>query len=400
MLFFYFFAAILVFLGYKSLCSGFDYLHYAKQQIASPISAFNPFVSIIVPCRDYEQGLEKNLRALFRQNYLAYEVIFVFDNENDKSVSVAKQISEESIKTVISKFVIAGSALESGQKVHNLREAVMHIADESEAIVFVDSDARPSKEWLQSLIAPLRDKNVGASTGYRWFVDERGGFATHLRSVWNSSIASALGRNMDANFCWGGSTAITREVFGKLNIREKWKGTLSDDLVLTSELKKAGMLINFVPQCLTTTVGACTFAEMLEFTTRQMKIARVYSPNLWKISFCGSLIFTFTFWIGVILLFFTSGIHFWLILIFLSLIFSFGTAKSWLRMKAIKLILRDYEELLKKQFLPHMTLWTLTPLLFFYNNLCALLSQKIVWRRIKYELKSPKEIVIVNRHSQ
>ena len=400
MLFFYFFAAILVFLGYKSLSGGFDYLHYVKQQIAKPTSISNSFVSIIVPCRGYEQGLEKNLRALFRQNYLAYEVIFVFDNEDDESVSVAKQISEESIKTVNSKLVIAGIALESGQKVHNLREAVMHIADESEVIIFVDSDARPSEKWLQSLIAPLRDKNVGASTGYRWFVDKQGGFATHLRSVWNSSIASALGGNMNANFCWGGSTAITREVFEKLNIREKWKGTLSDDLMLTSELKKAGMFINFVPQCLTATVGACTFAEMLEFTTRQMKIVRVYSPDLWKISFYGSLIFTFTFWIGVFLLFFTSGIHFWLILMFLSLILSFGTTKSWLRMKAIKLILRDYEGLLKKQFLPQITLWTLTPLLFFYNNLCALFSQKIVWRQIKYDLKSPKEIVIVNRNSK
>ena len=282
MLVFYFFALILVFLGYKSLRSGIDYLNFFKQELSKSPSTYTPFVSIIVPCRGLDIDLEKNLRALFRQQYPHYEVIFVVDSEADEAVSVINKVSREENEGVDLRVVISGKAIDCGQKVHNLREAVLEITDKSEILVFVDSDARPNEKWLSHLIAPLEDKNVGAASGYRWFIQKRGGFATQLRTVWNASIASALGKNRANNFCWGGSTAIRRETFDDLNIREKWKGVLSDDFALTNVLKEAKMPIFFVPQCLTATVEDCKFSELLEFTTRQMKITRVYSPDLLK----------------------------------------------------------------------------------------------------------------------
>ncbi len=106
--------------------------------------------------------------------------------------------------------VVAETLLDSGQKVHNLRVAVGEIDSRSEALVFVDTDARPQVHWLRSLVAPLHDQQIGAATGYRWFLPLLGGLASHVSSVWNASIASALGEKGDQNFCWGGSTAIRR----------------------------------------------------------------------------------------------------------------------------------------------------------------------------------------------
>src|SRR6185503_11846517 len=149
---------------------------------------------------------------------------------------------------------------------------------QSEVIVFVDTDARPATDWLQHLVAPLADPRVGAASGYRWFIPVRGGFSSHLRSVWNASIASALGRNVHKNFCWGGSTAIRRSLFAELDVVNRWKGTVSDDFTITRTLQEAKFPIHFVPACLVPSLGDCNVRELLEFTNRQLKITRVYAP--------------------------------------------------------------------------------------------------------------------------
>ena len=397
---FYLFAIVLIFLSYKSLRGGIYYLKFFKQELAKLQSNFAPFASIIVACRGLDQNLHENLTALFTQNYPNYEVIFVVDDEADESVKVIKEVSRKGATHAKSKLVVAGKATDASQKVHNLREAVLEVSSESKAFVFVDSDARPGKDWLKNLTAPLQDEKIGCATGYRWFISKRAGFSSQFRSVWNASIASALGANTKSNFCWGGSTAIRRETFEKLDMREHWRGTLSDDFVVTRRMKRANLPVYFVPQCLTATVEDCTFGELLEFTTRQMKITRVYAPNLWKASFIGSFLFIATFWSGVSFLFFLSGWHFWLTLFFLIVIFAFGAAKAWLRLSAVKLVLKDFERDLNRQFVWQITLWTISPALYFYNCFRALLSRKIVWRGIEYNLPSAHSTEIVSANRQ
>lgn len=390
---FYFFAALLVFLGFKSLGGGTDYLGYFKKELSRPASNFLPFCSIIAPCRGLDENLSENLSSLFRQNYPQFEIVFVVDGEKDAAVEIIKEISRKDDK--LSKLVVAGKAADSGQKIHNLRRAVLEVSKNSEVFVFVDSDARPGEDWLKNLVAPLADKTVGAVTGYRWFVPKLGGFFSEILSVWNASIASALGANGEKNFCWGGSMAIRRVIFDQLNLREKWRGTISDDFAVTRAMNEAGLKIHFAPRCLTVSIEDCNFRQLLEFTTRQMIITRVYAPHLWKAAFIGSILFTFTFWVGVALLFFLSGWHFWLALAFLSVLFAQGATKAGIRLSAVNLVLKDYRKDLNEQFIPHILYWTLTPILYFYNCFRALLSREIVWRGIKYKLKSPNKTVII-----
>ena len=391
---FYFFAAVMVFLGYKSLRGGINYLSFFRRELARPKSLYTPFCSVIVPCRGLDEDLHDNLSALFSQDFPQAEIIFVVDDEQDESVAVIKELSRQAVKSA--RLIVAGRAIDASQKVHNLRRAVLEVSGKSEVFVFMDSDARPGKDWLRNLIAPLHDESNGCATGYRWFVQKSGGFSTHLRSVWNASIASALGANLKNNFCWGGSLAIRRETFERLNIGEKWRGTLSDDFAVTRAMKEADLPVCFVPQCLTATVEDCTFKEFLEFSTRQMKITRVYAAPLWMASLIGSFLFTAIFWTGVLLLFVVSGIHFWLTFLLLALVFALGFGKAWLRLKAVKLILKNYENELNQQFLPQVMLWAVTPIVYFYNCVGALFSRKIIWRGIEYKLKSATETVVLS----
>ncbi len=390
---FYFFAIVLVYLSYKSFRGGINYLNFFKSEIAKSLSNFTPFVSIIAPCRGLDEDLEKNLNALFEQNFPCYEVIFVVDSETDESVEIIEKVSRRGAEYAEAKLVVSGKADNESQKVHNLREAVLHVAEESKIFVFVDSDVRPSENWLRNLIAPLQNENIGAATGYRWFISKHFSFASEMRSVWNASIASALGANLKSNFCWGGSMAMRRETFDKINMREKWRGTLSDDFAVTRAIKSADLQIYFVPQALTSSIENCSLRECLEFTTRQMKITRVYAQNLWIQSFIGAGLFNLVWIWGILnLIFYTANsFAFWFSLVALMSILIFSIGKSWLRLNSVKLILKNYEYELKKQFWTQNTFWIFSPALFFYNAFCALLSREILWRGIKYHLISSSE---------
>ena len=392
---YYFLAAVASWFGLQSLLGGFRYVAYVKQETSKPLPDFHPFVSVIAPSRGLEPGLKENLEVLLRQDYPNYEILFVFDRVDDPAVALVEELGSCGLKT---KTVIAGQATNSGQKVHNLRVAVEQIDPRSEVLVFVDTDARPEKVWLRQLVAPLIDEKLGASSGYRWFVPSKG-LASRLRSVWNASVASALGKNMEKNFCWGGSTAIRRTRFEQLNLRERWLGSVSDDFTVTHVLKEANLPIHFTPNCLVASVGNCTVRELFEFTTRQIKITRVYAPQLWLPLLLGSSLFTIVFFGGLLLLMtrILMGMSYGVLLIVLTILFVLGAAKGFIRWRVIGIPLRNYRSELRRDLLAHVFLWPFASLLYLYNAAVAGFSRRINWRGITYELKSPNEAVIISR---
>lgn len=384
---YYFFAAISVWIGIKSLLGGFRFAAYVRDESSRPLPEYQPFVSVIAPGRGLEAGLAENLRPLLEQDYPRYEVLFVFDRADDPAIAVVNQLTSQA------RIIIAGPATDSGQKVHNLRVATAQVNSESEVLVFVDTDARPGKQWLRQLVAPLADERLGASTGYRWFIPEKGGLSSRLRSVWNASIASALGGDTTKNFCWGGSTAIRRTTFDGLAVNDRWRGTVSDDFTITSVLKQAKLPIHFTPNCLVASAGDCDFKELLEFTTRQIKITRVYASHLWLPLLLGSALFTIAFFGGLILIgvYPRSSAPY----IFSLIIFALGATKSFIRFRAVSLVLATS----RLDLVAHVLLWPFASLLYLYNAIVAGFSQRITWRGITYELKSPREAVIISRDS-
>ncbi len=388
MVVYYFLALVACWIGIKSLMGGFRFAAYVRRETARPLPDFQPFVSVIAPCRGLEPGLAENLRPLLEQDYPRYEVLFVFDRADDPAAGLVSHGFSQ-----IARTIIAGPATDRGQKVHNLRVAAAEVDPKSEVLVFVDTDARPAKDWLRKLVAPLADETLGASSGYRWFIPEKGGIASRLRGVWNASIASALGADTAKNFCWGGSTAIRRTTFEQLNVSDRWRGTVSDDFTMTSVLKEANLPIHFTPNCLVASVGDCGWRELFEFTTRQIKITRVYASHLWLPLLLGSALFVLAFFGGLILIgvYPRSPAAYILTLI----IFTLGAAKSFIRFRAVSTVLRTS----RRDLLAHVLLWPFASMLYLYNCIVAGFSRRIEWRGITYELKSPSEAVIISRKS-
>lgn len=401
MLAFYFLGAIVIWLGILSLRGGILFARYVRRETELPLPDFAPFASVIAPCRGFDRGLRENLAALFQQDYPAYEIIFATDSIDDPALGVIAELNHAYRKgdQIVTRVVNAGAASDSGQKVHNLRCAVGELDPRSQVLVFVDTDVRTQANWLRSLVAPLHDQSVGAATGYRWFVPLRGSLASHLRSVWNASIASALGGRREGNFCWGGSTAIRRETFERLEIRERWRGSVSDDFTLTRVLGEAKLPIHFVPACLVASLDDCGFRELLEFTNRQLKITRVYVSHLWIPVLVGSLIFSLVFFGGIALIVARAaqGLSFAIPLALLCVIFLLGAAKADVRLRAVGIPLATYREYLSRGTWAHLLLWPIASALYLVNAVASAFSRRIKWRGITYELKSPTEAVIISR---
>jgi cellulose synthase/poly-beta-1,6-N-acetylglucosamine synthase-like glycosyltransferase len=328
----------------------------------------NERIVVFCPCKGTDPEFAKNIRSILDQDYPNYAVTFIVESAEDPAHAALREIGA---KTILS----AGHSIDCGQKVHNLAYAVAQTNQSADIYVFCDSDARFPRNWLSKLVTPLDSKTI--TTGYRWYVAQRAHLPTLMRSGWNASSVGVLGSH-DRNFAWGGSTAMYRQTFDRLNILESWRGSVSDDYAITNTAHRTGTKIIFIPECLIPTYGECTWRELFEFTTRQIVITRVYHARLWRVAFAGHAIFNMAFFI------LPWGHPFlWLAVCGLSM------AKNWVRYRAIQTAVPA--EALSKYRWFYILCSPPVALLFLYNMIRSALATDIVWRQIHYKLISPNE---------
>ena len=391
--FFILFATGLTFISFKSLVGGFSFLsHFQKARKEDETSDRSPRVSILIPVRGVDEGLKENLEAVLDQEYPSFDVTVISDDEDDEAlVELSDLISSCGIRVAITEQIQGQSG-----KISKLIGGVSTLPDETEVIVFADSDARPGRNWHRSLVNALDDESIGASTGYRWFLPSSPSIATEIRASWNASVASVLGPDPKKNFCWGGSTAMKREVFESLDIASRWRGALSDDYVVMRAIREAGLGIAFVPFAMTASIENCDFRGLMEFTTRQMKITRVYAPSFWIPALIGSAVHCITVLWGIAILLFSSDDTMRIVsALTLSIVWGLSVGKAALRVTAMTIAMPEHSERLARQRKWQMVLWAVTPFIFLYNCVAAIFSREVVWRGIRYRMVAPDKTEVL-----
>jgi cellulose synthase/poly-beta-1,6-N-acetylglucosamine synthase-like glycosyltransferase len=382
--------------GLHNLWGGLSWLRMSQRRVGSHSGFYKPRVALICPVKGVEPGLEQNIAALISFDYPDYEIFFAMASGEDPARKILERLTASSKRKIHT--VIAGRPEGCGEKVNNLRAAVQQATEGFDVFVFADSDGRPGRSWLGRLVAPLADANLGAVTTFRWFVRQGRGFWSALASAWNAPAATYLGEHHN-NFCWGGGTAIRRERFEQASVFEYWRGSVSDDLSLTQALRRAGLPILFAPECLVPTVLDCDAAGLLEFTNRQIIIARVYEPRLWGLGGLAHLLYCGAVLSGIALYFDNMiagapAIH---ILLLAMVPPVFSMARGVLRLTAVMELLPDW----KSRLLTDGWIWTLlaavVPFLALWNTAAALFSRQIRWRGIRYQLLSPGQTRILTR---
>jgi cellulose synthase/poly-beta-1,6-N-acetylglucosamine synthase-like glycosyltransferase len=184
-----------------------------------------------------------------------------------------------------------------------------------------------------------------------------------------------------------------------VNVLEAWKGAVSDDFALTSALDQAGKPIVFCPECFAATLHPWNWEELIEFTNRQMLITRVYSNRRWLLGGLIHLAYVVTMLYAVftIVYLMIDGDP-WSQLVLVALAVPLLAAmKGVLRIVAINEAIPEWKGKLQETSWAFLVLASIVPFLFAWNFIASLLTKRIRWRGIRYELISSNMTRIIKR---
>jgi len=393
--FFYFLAIPQILLGLYLIGLGVQWLGYARRRMHTDPGFYSPKVAVLCPCKGIEAALERNLVALTEFDYQNYEIFFLIASTNDPAYNIVKRVVSSS--RAKAHLVITEKPDGCGEKVNNLRMGIAQLDAEYEVFVFVDSDGRPGKNWLHRMVAPLSDSRIGATTTMRWLIPNRSNLATALLAAWNAPIVTMLSEK-GKNFCWGGGTAIRRGVFDQSGVLEEWQHSVSDDYSMTRALERANRTIVFLPECIVPSFVETDFTGLMEFTNRQVLITRVYAEKMWGMAAATHLLYCLSLTIGTILTlsdFLATRPAFHLAaLTFLPVLLSM--IRGALRAAGVSEALPAQRSQIAGQAWIYVLLTVFIPFLYLVNFISSLVTRKICWRGITYELIAPEQTRIVS----
>lgn len=387
---FYFLALLQVLMGAYLVWQALQWLAYVRRRLNTDPGFYAPKVAVLCPCKGVEPGLERNLVSLTEFERQNYEIFFILANGSDAARSIIDRVAKNS--RAKAHVVVAGQPNGCSEKVNNLRVAIEQLPPEFEVLVFADSDGRPGKSWLHHLVAPLGDVRIGATTTMRWFIPNRNNLATALLAAWNAPVVTMLSEKGE-NFCWGGGTAIRRSIFEQSGVLDQWKNSVSDDYSLTRALERNNRSIVFLPECLTLSYVETDFNGLLEFTNRQILITRVYADKIWASAAATHFLYCLTLVFGTLLILgnlFAQRPAFHLVtLTFLPLLLS--AIRGSIRLIGVTEAIPSARSQITGQAWIYVLLTALVPFLYLVNFANSLITRKIRWRGLTYELISPEQ---------
>ena len=387
---FYFLALLQVVMGAYLVWHALQWLGYVRRRLNTDPGFYAPRVAVLCPCKGVEPGLERNLVSLTEFERQNYEIFFILANGSDAARSIIDRVAKNS--RAKAHVVVAGQPNGCSEKVNNLRVAIEQLPPEFEVLVFADSDGRPGKSWLHHLVAPLGDVRIGATTTMRWFIPNRNNLATALLAAWNAPVVTMLSEK-GKNFCWGGGTAIRRSIFEQSGVLDQWKNSVSDDYSLTRALERNNRSIVFLPECLTLSYVETDFNGLLEFTNRQILITRVYADKVWAPAAATHFLYCLTLVFGTLLILgnlFAQRPAFHLVtLTFLPLLLS--AIRGSIRLIGVTEALPPARSQVTGQAWIYVLLTVFVPFLYLVNFANSLMTRKIRWRGLTYELISPEQ---------
>lgn len=377
--------------------------HYALAKYKKKRSVYQLRTALFVPCKDTDSDFQKNITSFFNQDYENYLLWFVVADKADPAYAELCKLKSQLTRTSKARDVqvlVAGPAQSCSQKIHNLLYCYQRIGDDVEVMAFADSDIRVRTDWLSHLVYPLRKSEIGAASGYRWFVPKKNNPATLALSAVNAKIAQLLG-NTRFNQAWGGSMAIRTDTFRKVGLDKIWPKASSDDLSLTCAVKKAGLKVAFVPACLVASYESTTWGKLFEFGRRQFLITRVGAPATWCFGLASSLYSILGLWGGAALAIYAAtqlsilNPHLPVFIAVPFLFFASQFIRAILRQTMIaKLLKKDWPKMRVAAAADVFLFWLWSLLMLFFI-ISSAFGRTIIWGGIRYKLLGPTETIVI-----
>ncbi len=377
----------------------YESARFIRSRVGKPAPReYLPRVQLFIPCKGVESSFDRMVESVRQQNYPAYRVTFIVEATDDPAYGRLRELLVNAPETF--QVVVAGKAVDCSQKVHNLLSATAQIAPDTEALAFADSDIVMEPDWMCWMVDRLNLPGIGASTGNRWMLPRSGDWLSQTVAALNAGMVSCLGNHHAWNPVWGGSWAMRRDLFERLEIRRRWQGALTDDLPIWLAVREANLKVCFEPGCLAASPVRMSLPVLISFVRRQFVIVRVYSPDLYWGGLLVSLGSQGVFWLGVLLTLCAWSVgHPWTIwvLLLVGLLYAQHTLRAWLRHTGAGHRLARWKRPLRRVARFDLLAHPLVGLvgLSFYG--ISAFGRVVAWRGFRYRVLGPNRLEILSR---
>ena len=206
----------------------------------SPAESELPSVSVIIPTYNRKEELTGLLSSLEKQTLPAadFEIIIVDDGSADDTLFYLKALvtgGKENLFFCYQKNQGPGAARNRGMAMAR-----------GTLFAFTDTDCRPLPEWLEELIKPFSDKQVGAVGGAEEFEPAERALSRAIHFCMTSplttgGIRGASGKKLARYYPRTFNMAISREAFERTGgFKQLYHG---EDIELSFRIKKLGLAL-------------------------------------------------------------------------------------------------------------------------------------------------------------
>ena len=257
---------------YYSMCLMSARAFRSGQAGVSAGSTQAPPVSILKPLKGIDPEIYESFRSHCLQDYPEYEIVFAVSDPADAAVPSVERLKQEFPERVI-RLVVCPNILGPNVKVSNLAQMVQ--TARFEYLIVNDSDIRVERDYLQRVVAPLSDEQVGMVTClYRGVAAPTVGSQLEALGISTDFCAGVLAAQLiEGGLSFGlGSTLVFRrrdlnEIGGFKTIID----FLADDYELGHRIAGLGLKVALSDVVVETYLPAYDFSGYL---THQMRWAR------------------------------------------------------------------------------------------------------------------------------
>lgn len=318
-------------------------------------SDFNGKVLVILPIKGTDYSIEENIRSVINQKDVDYNLIAVFDDENESEIPLIKKLSVD--------YIITDRNLRGGSGKVRAITTALKMFKNYDAYVVVDSDVKAENEWLKNLIRPLSDKTIGASTTFPYFKGV-GGPWSKIKTLWGF-VGMSMMESSITRFCWGGSMAFRKELIN--DSIEYFASSVSDDMAITELCARRDYKIEYCQDAVAIVNSTDNFNMFSEWSVRQTALMISRRRKYIGFGFGIYLSFIFLFWEGLILGLFYNHLFFVFLIPFI-----LSEIRTFRRLKDKNVV--------------YFFLQFILPYIYCVNIAVASKKRSITWRGTKYNL--------------
>ena len=240
--------------------------------------SFTPPISNLKPVRGLDPEAYENFASFCQQNYPEYEVVFCVDGAEDPVVPVLERLQREFPKAHV-RVLFGSGRIATNDKVAKLARMVGEASYEH--LIISDSDVRVRPDYLRTVIAPLQDEAVGATTCF-YVANSEGSITDRLQSIGMISDfygSLLVARQLDGvKFTLGPTIGTTRARLAEFGGYESIENKPADDLWVGRLISEHGHQVELLDYAVETVPDFRGLGDLVHKRMRWLVVQRHMRP--------------------------------------------------------------------------------------------------------------------------